>query len=518
MPWPQFDADHVLVTSKQMAIIEQEIFKSGLPVAALMEKVGIAMSTWFLDKDELLKNGVLFLIGPGHNGGDGLVVARELHNAGIKVKIWCPFKIKKDLTANHFSHVKWIGIEEINDVPDVNENILWVDAIFGLGQSRDLPNNIEFLFKKRQEIKPGQLISLDIPSGICSDSGDLINKECAVATFTLTPGLLKRGLVQDSSKPYIGKIVRIDLGISDCHLKYLNEKLPLKLSSKDISSFPWPELSPNSMKYQRGRVLVIAGSKAYRGASLLALQGSLASGVGCIQSFLPSDVAKQIWQVAPEVILKGVLEEKPLSKFLQESDLEKLDVVLIGPGLGITDLSWIEESNDLQRFKGLLVVDADGLNQLSMSTKGMEWLLKREGFTWITPHKAEFQRLFPQLKEFDPIEAAIRASELSGAAVLLKGANSVASAPDGRTWQLVETSQFAARTGWGDVLAGFTAGLGAIGLAQKSQFEHNLLPAAALLHAEAARKCSKASNASTLSSCLAELTRLLQERSCNLTH
>ena len=156
MSWPKLDADHVAVTSEQMSIIEQKLFHSGLPVAALMEKVGLAMAQWIINKRDLTRNGVLVLVGPGHNGGDGLVVARELYLAGIEVEIWCPFPLKKDLTSQHYSHVKWLGIKESEDKPDLNSNVLWIDALFGLGQTRSLPDYIEQLFDTRQKINPGK--------------------------------------------------------------------------------------------------------------------------------------------------------------------------------------------------------------------------------------------------------------------------------------------------------------------------------------------------------------------------
>ena len=86
--------------------LEQSLFDSGMPVAALMEKVGLAMASWLLKRRDLLRNGVLVLVGPGHNGGDGLVVARELHLAGIEVSLWCPLAIRKQLTADHLRQNK----------------------------------------------------------------------------------------------------------------------------------------------------------------------------------------------------------------------------------------------------------------------------------------------------------------------------------------------------------------------------------------------------------------------------
>ena len=87
-----------------MAALEQRLFDSGMPVAALMEKVGLAMAAWLLARRDLLRHGVVVLVGPGHNGGDGLVVARELNLAGIEVSLWCPLPIRKPLTAEHLRH------------------------------------------------------------------------------------------------------------------------------------------------------------------------------------------------------------------------------------------------------------------------------------------------------------------------------------------------------------------------------------------------------------------------------
>ena len=112
MHWPKIDADHVMVTAAEMENFESQILSSGMPESALMEKVGQSMADWFIQHFELLEEGVIVLVGPGHNGGDGLVVARELHLAGVDVKIWCPLPITKTLTANHLAHANWLGIKQ----------------------------------------------------------------------------------------------------------------------------------------------------------------------------------------------------------------------------------------------------------------------------------------------------------------------------------------------------------------------------------------------------------------------
>ena len=96
--WPKIDSEHLIVYSKQMLEIEKDIFSRGMPVESLMEKVGLQLSQWLLKRKDLIKNGVIVFIGPGHNGGDGAVVARELFLKGYDVTIWCPFPVRKELT------------------------------------------------------------------------------------------------------------------------------------------------------------------------------------------------------------------------------------------------------------------------------------------------------------------------------------------------------------------------------------------------------------------------------------
>jgi NAD(P)H-hydrate epimerase len=181
-----------------------------------------------------------------------------------------------------------------------------------------------------------------------------------------------------------------------------------------------------------------------------------------------------------------VLETRPLA----EGALERLDAVLVGPGLGPVAAG--EESREpwwaaLQAFGGLLVVDAEGLHRISAA-----WLQRRKGPTWITPHAGEFRRLFPDLADQPPLEAAAQAARFCGVSVVLKGARSVIAAADGRRWQLLEACGGAARAGLGDGLAGYAAGLGARVVAEREfggesggEPEARWLALAALDHAQA---------------------------------
>jgi hydroxyethylthiazole kinase-like uncharacterized protein yjeF len=173
--------------------------------------------------------------------------------------------------------------------------------------------------------------------------------------------------------------------------------------------------------------------------------------------------------------------------------LERLDAVAYGPGLGDGPLN-----SELQDFAGLLLLDADGLNRLAAQDNVQSWLQRRRGPTWLTPHAAEFNRLFPELAELPPIEAARQAAQQSQCWVLLKGAHTQIASPRGQLRQVMQSDARAARAGLGDVLSGYAAGLGAMGLASglnpaEDRFD-GLLALAALAHANAGREQSQEGN------------------------
>jgi hydroxyethylthiazole kinase-like uncharacterized protein yjeF len=500
-----------MVSSEQMQNIEKEMFSMGMPVEALMEKVGIGISSWILDRQGLIENGAIVLVGPGHNGGDGLVVARELYMAGVDISIWCPFPLKKELTQKHFDYAMQIGIENLEHQPDSNSDLLWIEALFGLGQSRIISNEILHLLNSKKKLTPDKLISIDVPAGLDSDNGNILSNKSCIASSTLSIGLFKSGLIQDSAIDFVGDLERLDIGIPDKIIADLPETQPLRITFSDLSTFVWPKLSKSKSKYQRGRVLVVAGSEKYRGAASLALNGALASGAGSVSAFLPNSVSSAVWISHPEVLLLGNLNtfengSSDLSEIFNKVDLNRFDSILLGPGLGIA-----EEKDcfgtDLQDFKGLLVLDADAINRLSITSKGWKWLIDREGPTWLTPHLDEFKRLFPFIDCSNPLKAGIEAAKICSSSVLLKCAHSVIADPEGKTWQLGQVNSSVARTGLGDVLAGFVSGVGAFGLASDKRLESDLLAVSALLHAYAGASCSRGSTASVICTFLGELIK-----------
>ena len=484
-----------------MAALEEELFAGGLPVESLMEKAALALSRWLLEREAALlsSQGVLVLVGPGHNGGDGLVVARELHLAGLPVTIWSPFERHKALTARHLEHARWLGIPQQPEPPDPSQPALWIDALFGIGQQRAPAEPLQELLAARQASRPGRLLAIDVPTGLCADTGSCLGRTAAQARVTLCIGLIKQGLVQDQALQWVGRLERLDLGLPQVLLDALPPLQPLGLRPVDLAAAPWPQPAAAAAKYGRGRLLVVAGSPRYPGAAALALGGASASGCGSLQAALAESVAGNLMPTLPHVVLRRHLPGDPDGHLqlgeLTAADLDRLDAVLLGPGIG--PMAGDREGNGpeeqvwsrLQRLTSLLVIDADGLNRLAQRPEGADtWLRQRQGPTWITPHAGEFARLFPPLAALPPLEAAREAAHATGSCVLLKGAHSVIAAPDQRCWQLGQTSAWAARAGLGDVLAGYATGLGALGLAagDGAGAGADLLATAGLAHASSA--------------------------------
>jgi len=342
--WPTIDSKHLVVDSKQMLKLENEMFSDGMPQEALMEKAGIQISRWLLKKKPLLKNGITVFIGPGHNGGDGAVIARELFLKGYLVKVWCPFPLKKTLTIDHVNYLTSIGVTKLVDPPDANGKELWIDAVFGNNQTRKVEDKLIKLFNQKFHKKSGKVISIDIPTGLCPDKGEPFLEDAVKADFTLAIGLFKIGLTQDSALPIIGELHHIDIGIPTSKMSKVEKKI-FKVTYKDIKNIDLPSLPKNSNKYQRGKTLLIAGSEKYPGAAYLALKGAISSGAGFISAVLPGIVAESIWQVAPEIVLKETMQSNQngnasLFSALRNINLSAFDSLAVGPGIGIDNDDW----------------------------------------------------------------------------------------------------------------------------------------------------------------------------------
>lgn len=441
-----------VVNTAQMQRIEELMFAQGMPVEALMEKVGLALSERIATcypKPDFDRVGVL--VGPGHNGGDALVVARELLIHGRQVEVYCPVPPVKPLTRAHLGYFEHLGGIVRADVPvDVD---LWIDGLFGFGLNRAVTGPAaEAIQQLNCSGKP--VVAIDLPSGLATDTGAVLGIAVR-AVRTLCLGLWKRGVWQDVALEYLGEVERIDFGIS---LKQWQtaigaEVLPrLILPEYARACLPLSRL-PATHKYKVGNTLVVSGSRRYLGAPHLSALGARASGTGMLTLATTAALRDSLSPVLPEVIFFACPENEAGTIRELSVDLSRYDAVVCGPGLGPVALEILEQV--VCETEGGLVLDADALSIVEARPD----LLKRRAPTILTPHTGEFRRIFPNIDPADRLEAARDAARHSGCWVVLKGAKTVVGTPDGEVWINPDSSAALARGGSGDVLAGLIGGL-----------------------------------------------------------
>jgi ADP-dependent NAD(P)H-hydrate dehydratase / NAD(P)H-hydrate epimerase len=403
---------------------------------------------------------ITILAGPGHNGGDALVVARELHFRGYAVSVYCPFTNLKELTNQHFLYVQSLSIEIHQSIDALQNCDFVIDGLFGFGLERELTSPIASAIDTVNEwSKP--IISIDMPSGLHTDTGAVLGTAIR-ATHTLCLGLWKLGLLQDIALEYIGKAELIDFDIPSTDIKAVISDTCIRRITREIAlvSLPLPRPAVTH-KYRQGHLLLICGSLRYAGGAILTGLGARASGVGMLSIAVPESLKPLLVAQLPEALIigcpeteTGAIRELPLPS---NTDLNSFSAIACGPGLTTDAKPMVEK---VLKSTIPLIIDADGLNILA--TMGViPTLKKRQATTVITPHTGEFKRLFPDLPDAQTqrIAAVSEAAKQSNAIVLLKGARTAIAHPNGNIWIVPESTPALARGGSGDVLTGLLSGL-----------------------------------------------------------
>jgi ADP-dependent NAD(P)H-hydrate dehydratase / NAD(P)H-hydrate epimerase len=449
-----------IVSAEQMRQIEEGLFEAGMPVAALMEKAaGLCSDRVFALYPLSAIGSVGVLVGPGHNGGDALVIARELYLAGYRVKVYRPFAKLKQLTEAHANYAASLDIAFEDDIQALEDCQLIIDGLFGFGLTRPLPDNIITTVEiVNSWLKP--VISIDLPSGIHTDTGEVLGAAIR-ATHTFCLGMWKLACFQDTALEYLGDIERIDFGIRPHHVNsVLPQPAPIRQLTNSLARQYLPLPRPKvTHKYQQGKLLLICGSLQYSGGAILTALGARASGVGMPYVAVPESLKSLLVTHLPEALIIGCPETKTgaiASLPFSITDLNDFDTIACGPGLTLDAKSVV---NKVLQAQCPLILDADGLNILS-ELGTVPNLKVRESPTILTPHLGEFRRLFPNLEDIrDRLTAVRTAAKESGAIVLLKGAKTAIATPDGSIWSLAESTPALARGGSGDVLTGLMGGL-----------------------------------------------------------
>lgn len=437
----------------------------------LMEKAGLSLAEFI--RTRINPQGrVLILVGPGNNGGDGIVAARILRDWGVAVSLqgWLDPETLPDDARHAWEQwfIRYGSIEQGLRLPENCELI--VDALFGIGLNRTL--EAEWINRLQQiNLLPCPILAVDVPSGVDAHTGH-IHGAAIQANWTLTFIGLKTGLLTGSALEHTGQIIvdKLELAESDF------EDAPQETQFYHVAD--WPDairqlLRPiNSHKGLFGSLGIIGGGEGMIGAALLAGRAALKCGAGRVTLGLLTN-SLSVDHLQPELMIK------PMGSFWGTPHLTTL---VIGPGLGTSDSALLAMQTAIDSPLPL-IIDADGLNLLARDADLSKKLRTRLSPVILTPHPAEAARLLNTTTNDIQLNriSSVRAIEQQyNAVVLLKGAGSLI-ATKGKIAINQSGNPGLSAAGQGDVLSGICGGLLAQGLAP-----YDALVTAVYLHGVAA--------------------------------
>ncbi len=453
------------------------IEKYGIPGAVLMERAGLAVA----EKVRTLfdKKKVIVLAGGGNNGGDGIAAARNLHNWGWHVRVLLMLrenKLSPDcLSQYRMAKHSGVAIEFRKGVTekDLHEALV-IDALLGTGINKDVTSFMAdaIRFLNAADVK---VIAVDIPSGISSDSGQIMGA-AVQADLTITFGLPKIGHILYPGAHYSGRLFVEEIGFPKELLSA--ESLGFETIEKKSSSLLIPERPGYSHKGDYGHIMVIAGSQGKTGAALMAAKACLRAGAGLVTIGVPEtlfDVFQS--RVTEEMVLplpdtgKGTFSAKAYDQIRNFLDTSA-DVLAIGPGITVDEETANLLKKILETVTVPMVLDADAINVLS----GRKDLLKKvKAPVILTPHAGEMAQLLSSSagksgkdRDNKELRAEIENNRIglsrtaameTGAYFILKGAPTIVADPEGRVFINTTGNPGMATAGSGDVLTGMLAGL-----------------------------------------------------------
>lgn len=451
-----------LVTAEEMCRYDKYATEEiGIPAVVLMERAALAAFKRiekYSRKAVKAERTALILAGTGNNGGDGLALARLLSEAGYAVELWCVGDEER-ASALWRKQKKILGHYPVHfgTKPSQNEYTVLVDALFGVGLSRDVVGKYREAVNAFNKLK-GRKYALDLPSGIDSDTGKILGTAVR-ADETITFGFCKRGLVLYPGCELAGKVTVADIGIPElCFQEGKPGMFALDEETKEL----YPARDACGNKGTFGKVLLVAGSVGMAGAAVLAARAVCRAGAGMVKVITPEENRSILQGAVPEA-LTGKEEE------LAES-LAWADVIAVGPGLGQSAGALDMLRQTLCHSGAPLLIDGDGLNLLA-EHKELRQLAAGQGRQGralvLTPHPGELSRLtgrgLQEVKEDLCGCGSELAMELQ-AVVATKDARTFICGPGRPLCVNLSGNSGLATAGSGDVLAGVIAGLMAQGM------------------------------------------------------
>ena len=424
------------------------------PVSAdrLMERAALRCSQWLLENCADHQSFRIFA-GPGNNGGDGLVIARHLAEKRKKVKVYTVGHegTVSDLVQLNKQRLKEQGLAVIydikskNDFPDVRDDDVVIDALFGSGISRPLQGInaelIQYLNRSR-----AYKVTIDIPSGLFGEynsSNDRLSVFKADATLTFEFPFLSFMLSDNAA--YTGDLHILPIGLHPEAIRQSGTDFFL-LEEQDVLIRKRRKFSH---KGTFGHGLLIAGSYGMMGAAVLAARACLRSGIGLLTTHVPKDGYEIMQTAVPESI---VSIDKSKKHFTSLPELKKYSAIAIGCGIGQGKHTRAAFHKLLDKVKRPCVIDADALNILSNDKKLLKDLPDN---TILTPHPGEFDRLFGKSDSaWERLMKQKAAAEKYKITIILKGAYTSIAVADGRVFFNPTGNPGMATGGSGDILTG----------------------------------------------------------------
>jgi len=444
----------IILSAAQMRAAEDAAIAAGTASAALMEAAGEKATAVIMQA--FSRRPAAVICGPGNNGGDGFVIARELAEAGWPVTVGligdrAALKGDAKLMADLFEG----EIATFSPVLLAGAGVI-VDAIFGTGLSRAVEGEAKAAIEA-MNANPAPVVAVDIPSGVDADTGAVLGT-ASQAVRTVTFHARKPGHMLFPGRALSGAIDIADIGISDAATQ--------KAGVSAFENYPavWGGMYPRPQwgghKFHRGSVMALSGGAMNTGAARLAAQGALRIGAGLVTVLSPAEAAPVHAAHLTAIMLRVADSADHLRAHL--ADAERIRMVCVaGPAMGV-GAQTKEKILTLLASKAGAVLDADALTSFADAPAELFAALRPDDV--LTPHEGEFARLFPDEAKADGKLAMARAaSKKAGCIVVLKGADTVIAAPDGRALLNANAPPDLATAGSGDVLAGFIAGLKAQG-------------------------------------------------------
>lgn len=494
-----------IFTVEQMIAAERAAYEAGHPYATMMEMAGFGAAKAITDKWAIQGKKFLVLVGPGNNGGDGLVAGRYLYQMGADVFLYL-WKRERDESDINYTKVVKLDIPMAFEAEDPQRRFLSelardseyiVDALLGIGLNRPLSPELKGVLETvQQAINPPEIqastrpdspsyadllpsvqpdpslseypaaghlqptmIAIDCPTGLNCNTGE-VDPQLLPADLTLTFAGPKVGHLLYPGAELCGQLKIVDIGLLPTDVA----SVPVELVTTTLAHAALPARQRNGHKGSFGVPLIVAGAANYSGAPLLAAKAAMKAGTGLLHLFTPKTVQESAVVALPEAIYPetsgerafGRADAKLLNRLIDDED-GRFQTCLIGPGL--SQVPDFFDHLTLLKRKGkhsvTTIIDADGLNLLGQS---INWAERLPINTILTPHPGEMARLLQittkELIRLNRLDIACQSAAEWGCVVVLKGAYTVIGTPEGKGYVLPFANPVLATAGSGDVLAG----------------------------------------------------------------